>query len=187
MKTIGATIRPRSRGSATAAFARCCAGAAFVLLASDVLAQEQRQSRPANPPAAAQQKDDGFFDTLGRWLDESVDNINSTFKGAKGSLDNFGKEAGVAAKSTAEAAKDAAEAVSRLPGARVISVHEVCPLAPNGAPDCASAASIACKAKGFGSGKSVDFTTAEKCPARVLLSGRGECTTETFVSRALCQ
>jgi hypothetical protein len=47
-----------------------------------------------------------------------------------------------------------------------------------------------CKAKGFESGKSLDMTTAEVCPPKVLLSGRNsgaECRDETFVSRALCQ
>jgi hypothetical protein len=52
------------------------------------------------------------------------------------------------------------------------------------------AANAICKTKGFASGKSVDMTTAEICPAQVYISGRnsGEgCHTETFVSRALCQ
>jgi hypothetical protein len=71
-----------------------------------------------------------------------------------------------------------------------VSGHEKCPLAANGAPDCVSAANIMCKAKGFESGKSVDMTTADVCPAKVYMSGRStgpECTTETFVSRAFCQ
>jgi hypothetical protein len=53
-----------------------------------------------------------------------------------------------------------------------------------------AAANSVCKAKGFGSGKSVDMTTAEVCPPKVLLSGRTsgpDCRTETFVSRVLCQ
>jgi hypothetical protein len=53
-----------------------------------------------------------------------------------------------------------------------------------------AAAEAVCKTKGFGSGKSVDMTTAEVCPPKVWMSGRtsGEgCHTETFVSRALCQ
>jgi hypothetical protein len=47
-----------------------------------------------------------------------------------------------------------------------------------------------CKAKGFSSGQSLDMTTAEDCPPKVYISGRNtgaECTTYTFVSRALCQ
>jgi len=52
------------------------------------------------------------------------------------------------------------------------------------------AANAICKTKGFESGKSVDMTTAEVCPAQVYMGGRGtgaDCRTETFVSRALCQ
>ena len=70
-------------------------------------------------------------------------------------------------------------AVVRIPTARAISGHEKCQLAPNGAPDCVAAANTMCKAKGFGSGKSLDMTTAEVCPAKVYMSGRStgpECT-----------
>jgi hypothetical protein len=52
------------------------------------------------------------------------------------------------------------------------------------------AANAICKTKGFESGKSVDMTTAEVCPAQVYMAGRStgpDCHTETFVSRALCQ
>jgi hypothetical protein len=110
--------------------------------------------------------------------------------GARSSVENFGHEAGIAAKTTVEGAKDAAGAVTRIPTARVVTGHEKCTIAPNGAPDCLVAANAICKTKGFASGKSVDMTTAEICPAQVYISGRssGEgCHTETFVSRALCQ
>ena len=105
-------------------------------------------------------------------------------------MENFGHEAGIAAKTTVETAKDAADAVARHSRARVVTGHEKCKIAPNGAPDCVAAANALCKAKGFGSGKSVDMTTAEVCPAQVYLAGRNSgpgCRTETFVSRALCQ
>jgi hypothetical protein len=72
----------------------------------------------------------------------------------------------------------------------VIVGHEKCKNAPNGAPDCVAAANTMCKAQGFDSGKSVDMTTHEVCPPKVLLSGRSsgsECRNETFVSRVLCQ
>ena len=80
--------------------------------------------------------------------------------------------------------------MARLPKTRVISGHAKCKIAPNGAPDCIAAANAMCKGKGFASGKSVDMTTAEVCPAEVYLAGRNSgpgCHTETFVSRALCQ
>ena len=78
----------------------------------------------------------------------------------------------------------------RIPAARVISGHEKCKIAANGAPDCVAAAHDMCRAKGFATGKSVDMTTAEICPPQVYASGRNSgpgCHTETFVSRVLCQ
>ena len=100
------------------------------------------------------------------------------------------EEAGAAAKSTVEGAKDAAGAVARIPNVRTVSGHEKCQVAPNGAPDCVAAANAICKTKGFDSGRSLDMTTAEICPPKVWMAGRStgpECRIETFVSRAVCQ
>jgi hypothetical protein len=86
-------------------------------------------------------------------------------------------------------AKQAAGAL--VPPSRIVDGRGRCEVAPNGAPDCAAAAKSVCAAKGFQAGQSVATQTEEKCPARVLLSGRspaaGECKTETFVTRAVCQ
>ena len=56
-----------------------------------------------------------------------------------------------------------------------------------GAPDCVAAAEVLCRKHGFTSGKSMDFTSAEECPVRTLLGQSDECTTVTFISRAMCQ
>ena len=93
-------------------------------------------------------------------------------------------------KNAAEAGKAAADAVAKIPVARAMSGHERCTVAPNGAPDCLAAAESLCRKHGFASGKSIEFTSAEECPARTLLAGRrsgAECTTVTFISRAMCQ
>jgi hypothetical protein len=151
-----------------------CAGG-FILISALALAQD------GSAPNA--REDLGLFGNIGRWFDE-------TFHDAGKGVQNFGHEAGVAAKTTVNTAKDAADAVVRIPGARVVTGHEKCKYAPNGAPDCLGAAMAICKSKGFDSGKSLDMTTSEVCPANVLLSGRSggaECHDETFVSRALCQ
>jgi hypothetical protein len=50
-----------------------------------------------------------------------------------------------------------------------------------------SAAEALCRKHGFTSGKSMDFTSAEECPVRTLLGQSNECTTVTFISRAMCQ
>lgn len=156
--------------------------AATLLLTIPVTASSQDQrAKPEEP---------GLLESIGRWFERQADGINSSVKDAGKGVQNFGNEAGAAAKSTVEGAKDAAGAVARIPAARVITGHEKCRIAPNGAPDCVAAATAMCKARGFESGKSADMTTAEVCPPQVYLSGRSsgsECRTETFVSRALCQ
>ena len=78
----------------------------------------------------------------------------------------------------------------KLPLSRVVVGRERCAVAPNGAPDCLAAAETLCRKQGYSSGKSMDFTSAEQCPPRVMLGGRqteGDCTTVTFISRAMCQ
>lgn len=149
-------------------------------------------------PAVVAAEEPGFFESVGRWFDRQAENFTSTFGGARSTVQEFGHEAGVAASKTVDSAKDvakgvavgAADAVSRLPSTRVVSGHEKCRVAPNGAPDCGAAADAVCRAKGFKSGSSVDMTTAEVCPPEVWLGGRNSgprCRTETFVSRALCR
>jgi hypothetical protein len=144
----------------------------------------------AAPPAAKPPEDQGFIAAAGRWFDEQFDWMGKGFSGAGKTIMNFGHEAGIAARTTADGAKDAADAVARMSNGRVVTGHEVCQTAPNGAPDCVAAANTVCKAKGFSSGKSMDMTVAENCPAKVYIAGRSSdagCTTITFVSRAFCQ
>jgi hypothetical protein len=80
--------------------------------------------------------------------------------------------------------------VARLPAARVIAERTLCPVAPNGAPDCRVAAETVCKSHGFASGSSVDFQTVEKCPPVALNRPDNvpqQCVIESYVTRALCQ
>jgi len=165
--------------------ALACAMAAAVVLMSALAAAQ-------DAPAPEQKSNDGggFLAAVSRWFKDQGASVNSSFESARKKVEGMSRDAGDAAKSTVEGAKDAAGAVARIPAARAISGHEKCPPAPNGAPDCVAAASTMCKAKGFDSGKSLDMTTAEVCPPKVYMSGRStgpECSTETFVSRAFCQ
>jgi hypothetical protein len=157
---------------------------ALVLISTVAAAQDQATPNQKTP------QNEGFISAVSRWFEEQTANVNSTFRDARKKVEGFSSAASDAARTTVEGARDAADAVARIPAARAVSGHEKCQPAPNGAPDCVAAATTMCRAKGFGSGKSVDMTTAEVCPAKVYLSGRStgpECTTETFVSRALCQ
>ena len=90
----------------------------------------------------------------------------------------------------ADATKNAVDAVAKLSTARMMEGRERCVTAPNGAPDCVAAAEALCRKHGFATGKSMDFTSAEECPAKVYLGGAttgAECQTVTFISRAMCQ
>ena len=168
------TFHPKNRAARSAV--TCLLAGAIMLMSA--MASAQVASPAPKPPESP-----GFIGSITNWF-------GSAFRETGNQVKNFGHEAGIAAKTTVDTAKDAAGAVTRIPGVRVISGHEKCPNAPNGAPDCQAAAMSLCKAKGFDSGKSMDMTTAEICPPKVLLSGRGpgsECRDETFVSRALCQ
>jgi hypothetical protein len=130
-----------------------------------------------------------LFGDIGRWFDKSISSIGDQFKNAGKNIDQFNHEAGIAAKTTAGAAADAADQVARLPKTRVVSGRQNCPVSPNGAPDCAAAADKLCKAKGLKSGTSLDVTSARECPTRALLQreARAECKNVTFVTRAMCQ
>jgi hypothetical protein len=156
----------------------------LVLTSALAFAQE------AAPSSEQPKEEPGFFAAVGRWFSQQSANVNSTFKDAREKVEGLGQEAGAAAKSTVEGAKDAAGAVARIPNVRTVSGHEKCQIAPNGAPDCVAAANAICKTKGFDSGRSLDMTTAEICPPKVWMAGRStgpECRIETFVSRAVCQ
>lgn len=130
---------------------------------------------------------------IGRWLDRSFTSVGDHFKnagkGIDGGVEKLNRDASVAAKSTANAAADAADAVAKLPKTRVVSGHQACPVADNGAPDCGAAADKLCQAKGMKSGTSLDVTSARECPLRRIsdLSKPRECKNVTFVSRAMCQ
>ncbi|MBX9774373.1 MAG: hypothetical protein K2Y71_08145 [Xanthobacteraceae bacterium] len=135
------------------------------------------------PPAAAEPPPSyrpGFIDALGRFLGGSKEAIDSQVRGTQETLGTIGSQA-----------RDAAGNVIAIPSARVITGRQLCPAASNGAPDCQQGADALCRAKGFQGGRNLDVTSAQRCPARVYLEARppkeGECRTETYVTRAVCQ
>ena len=158
---------------------------AAVLVLTSALAFAQDSTPPVE-----KRKSDRFFRLRRPLVRAAICQRELVVQGRAGEGRRLQQEAGAAAKTTVEGAKDAAGAVARIPNVRTVSGHEKCQVAPNGAPDCVAAANAICKAKGFDSGRSLDMTTAEICPAKVWMAGRStgpECRTETFVSRAVCQ
>src|SRR5580692_3685869 len=149
---------------------------------------------PANKP--------GFLHQLEVWWHDSFGDFDAKMKSAKDKLDDYNKQQNQAAKETsaatqqalkdaAQATKDAATAVVKLPITRVFEFHERCQVAGNGAPDCQTTATNACRTKGFDSGQPLDISTSQECPARVMLSGRPpvevECKDVTVILRAVCR
>jgi hypothetical protein len=130
----------------------------------------------------------GFIDALGRWLEDSAGKLKSGAQEAQEKLDRLNNQARDIAK---DMAKDATGVVTTLPSARPRTGHERCLPAPNGAPDCQTAAVALCRGGGFAGGKILDTASEQKCSARPFLEGRAptnaDCPTELFVTRAMCQ
>jgi hypothetical protein len=149
----------------------------------------EAQPPAAQPPNSSYQP--GFIDVFGRFVGDSAAKLNSQLKSTNETFGNIGSQTGDVAKDAVGTAKNAADAIIGLPSARIVTGRERCAVAANGAPDCRAAADAACRGKGFASGRSLDTQSAQKCPARVWLSGRlpaeGDCTLETFLTRAVCQ
>lgn len=133
-------------------------------------AQPSTPAKPAHNP--------GLVEELGKLLKDSASNLSSGWKGSQKTLEDLNAKT-----------KDATESLTRVQS--VTTGRAACPMTANGAPDCNVAAEQLCKGKGFKSGKSLDIETSEKCSAKVYLSGRtgapGECRTENYVTRAVCQ
>jgi len=167
---------------------------AVALLASANLAGAQEPAPPNAAPAAPPQRIVPMLPTpqetlgaIGRLIDQSISGVNAGVKGAGETLGATTDAAGELAKGVT----DAAGTVARLPATNVVSGHELCVPAPNGAPDCTGASVALCRSKGFQRGNSLDITSAFKCPAQMWREGRApnpqECRDESFVSRAICQ
>jgi hypothetical protein len=139
---------------------------------------------PAQPPPAERP---GFVYEFGRWWDTTRGKLDNLSKESDGAAGGAGQDA---LTNAAEATKEAATALFRLPGTRVIEVRQRCEIAPNGAPDCRKAATNACRSKGFSDGHPVDVQSSQNCPPAVWMSGHepaaGECPEETVVLMAAC-
>jgi hypothetical protein len=201
--------RNKARRPRRIAVAATCLVAGWLLLSAPLVFAQDAAPPPvgaaATPPAPAPKP--GVFEAIGHWFDQGASSFRDHLRGAKRKMDDLGddavantkgfsdqaaqagKSAAEAGKSAAEATKNAVDAVAKLPTARMMSGRERCINAPNGAPDCVAAAEALCRKYGYTSGKSMDFTSAEECPPRTLLgqAPREECTTVTFISRAMCQ
>lgn len=155
--------------------------ASLLLLAGSLGGAEEAQRSEADRAPAARQSEPDPLSAIGRFIDKSMAGIGSNIKDARDSID----------AATGRAGEGASRAAAGLPKTGIVGGHELCPTAPNGAPDCRVATAQLCRAKGFESGSSLDFQSERKCPAYDWQSGRRptqeECWTESYVTRALCR
>ena len=140
-----------------------------------------QQIEPAPPPAPPSSGENpGLLNEMGKLFEkslsilpkmkspgETIDDLNARAKGAGESLSNMAKPS------------------------LMVTGRAACVVAANGAPDCKAGADKLCQSKGYKEGKSLDTDAAEKCSPKVFLPGRkrepGDCKTENYVIRALCQ
>jgi hypothetical protein len=135
----------------------------------------------AAPPAAppAREENPGLINEIGKMFEKLP-----TLKSPGETIDDLNARA-------KDAAKGASDTLSRMTTSSMVTGRMACPVSANGAPDCKTASDKLCQTKGFKEGKSLSTDSAETCSAKVLIPGRarkpGDCRTDTYVTRALCQ
>ena len=143
-------------------------------------APQQIESTPAPAPA----ENPGLINEIGKLFEKS----KSLLPAIKSPSETIG-DINARAK---DAAKDAGDSLTNLAKpSLMVKGRAACGVAANGAPDCKAGADKLCQSQGYKEGKSVDTDAAEKCSPKVFIPGRqrepGDCKTENYVTRALCQ
>ena len=110
---------PNSAAPVSAAAAQVAPQAPAPAAQAAAPASQPRGLFPAQPPPAGQP---GFIYEFGRWWDSTHVSANGAAEATQDAL-----------KHAAEATKEAATALIRIPAGRFIEVHQRCALAPNGA------------------------------------------------------
>ena len=132
------------------------------------------------PPPLAPPENPGLINEIGKLFEKSKTMLPS-LKGPSETMDDLNARA-----------KDAGQSLSNMARpSLMVTGRAACLVAANGAPDCKAGADKLCQSKGYKEGKSLDTDAAEKCSPKVYLPGykrqQGDCKTENFVTRALCQ
>ncbi|HEX4040470.1 MAG TPA: hypothetical protein VHY10_02130 [Xanthobacteraceae bacterium] len=145
---------------------------------------------PALPGAAPEQR--GFLNGFGAWWNKSIADWKAKMKDQQTKLDAMNKQSADAAKDAATATQKALKsAADAMMPSHVIDIHQTCPVAGNGAADCATAAITVCKSKGYSDGQPLDVRTADKCSDSLWVSGQtptaADCPVETTLLRAACR
>ena len=140
----------------------------------------QQPVPPTQEAPAAEPENPGLINEIGKLFEKSKSML-PPLKSPGEAIDDFNARA-----------KDAGESLSNMARpSLMVTGRAACLVAANGAPDCKAGADRLCQSKGYKEGKSLDTDAAEKCSAKVYLPGYkrgpGDCRTENYVTRALCQ
>ena len=143
--------------------------------AQPVPQQIEPQSQPPAP-----EENPGLISEIGKLFEKSRSMLPS-IKSPGETIDDLNTRA-----------RDAGESLTNMAKPSVmVKGRAACLVAANGAPDCKAGADKLCQSHGHKEGKSVDTDAAEKCSPKAYIPGRprepGDCKTENYVTRALCQ
>ena len=132
------------------------------------------------PPQAPRDENPGLINEIGKLFEKSK-SLLPPLKSPSETLE----ELGVGTKGSGESLSNIAKPSTMVSG------RAACLVSSNGAPDCKAGADRLCQSKGYKEGKSLDTDAAEKCSPKVYVPGYkrqpGDCKTENYVTRALCQ
>ena len=142
--------------------------------------QPQPAPQQTEPPPTAPAENPGLINELEKMFEKSKSLLPS-IKSPSETVDDLNARA-----------KDAGESLTNMAKpSTMVKGRAACVVAANGAPDCKAGADKLCQSKGYKEGKSLDTDAAEKCSPKVFIPGRqrepGDCKTENYVIRALCQ
>jgi hypothetical protein len=138
---------------------------------------EPEQAEPSPPP---RDENPGLINEIGKLFEKSR-SLLPPLKSPSEAIDDLNART-----------KDAGQSLSNIARpSTMVSGRAACLVSSNGAPDCKAGADRLCQSKGYKEGKSLDTDAAEKCSPKVYLPGHkrqpGDCKTENYVTRALCQ
>jgi len=143
-------------------------------------APAQPEPQKIEPPPAPRDENPGLINEIGKLFEKSK-SLLPPLKSPSETIDDFNART-----------KDAGQSLSNIAKpSTMVSGRAACLVSANGAPDCKAGADKLCQSKGHKEGKSLDTDAAEKCSPKVYMPGYkrqpGDCKTENYVTRALCQ
>ena len=145
-------------------------------------AQQPVPAQPAPQQIEPSPRDEnpGLINEIGKLFEKSR-SLLPPLKSPSEAIDDLNTKARSAGDSLTSMAKPAV----------MVKGRTACLVSSNGAPDCKAGADRLCQSKGYKEGKSLDTDAAEKCSPKVYLPGYkrqpGDCKTENYVTKALCQ